>query len=160
MPYARAEEKSSSMVRKGKIRAAMLYYITRFIKWPEASVKNGLGVCIVGSDPLNDYIEETFAGKSFNGVDAQIFFVKDKAESLQEKCDLFYFGKAEEIQYDELALDSAFTVAGQDLPSSVKAMIELYEDSNKLRLRVNYDLVQGKGYNVSSELLAIAEVRR
>src|SRR5690606_29464289 len=75
-PLAFAENESADE-REGKIKAACLYYLAKFVEWPARVFQNSempLRLCILGKDPLNAFVISTMDGKTVGNRKIEIAF--------------------------------------------------------------------------------------
>ncbi|MFN8390447.1 MAG: YfiR family protein [Bdellovibrionota bacterium] len=168
--------------RSGKIRAALVYYLVKFVSLPEASSgstqsssedasagspSNGPGapisLCVVGSDPLNGFIADTVRGKSARGKKIRVTFAERGSSVLLQQCNVVFVGS------DVLTNDRGFVEQLKNHPllsvCSVErvqwgnCVMQLFAESNRARIAVDLPLAHRLGLKIDSELLEVAVLR-
>ncbi|MDC0358035.1 YfiR family protein [Oligoflexia bacterium] len=151
-------------VREGRIKAACLYYLAKFVDWPKQSfVKQDapMRLCILGQDLLNDHIVDTFKDKTVHGRKVEVSFLpKLVSEDALKACHILYFGSSPPRNMSQLLKHLQnkphLTVGGNDQIISWGGMVELVREQNRIRIMIDRSIANKAGLSVSSELLSIA----
>ena len=69
------------------VKAAFLYNFTKFVEWPEDTLKNqdSLEICIFGSNPFENNLESTICGKTAHGKQIKIIYTSKISEILSSQ---------------------------------------------------------------------------
>lgn len=150
--------------REGRIRAAALFYLVQYTRWPSpASSTDGFRICTFGDDSAVPFLAETFAGKLVDGVPYKIESLKDGGSEVEaQRCRVIYFGEIRDSELRPYLNDRRshpqLLVSGNLDLTKLGGDCFLYEKDNKLRIKIKYNAAQSAGLSMSSELLAIAEI--
>lgn len=151
--------------REGAIKAAALYYVAKFVRWPTISNEQGtFNICIAGEDPLNDEIEKAVSGKLIDSQKLAVIFLKDgESKKVTTSCQILFLGNLPESHKKTLleGLDGKpiLTVTtATDIAWNI-ADIFFVEQDNRLRIGIDRERTTAKQLKVSSELLQLAIVK-
>jgi hypothetical protein len=158
---AHAEDSSE---REGKIKAACLYHLIQYIKWPSSRDKKpntaaSFSSCHIGNDPANAYLGETLKNRSKDGLPFQ---VKNLSGSLAKAstCDLIFASDAEAsrlgTQANAKTFDDTLLVASDTCGKRFDVCLQ--KKANRLAIKLRKDALMKRGFTISSELLQIAEI--
>ena len=157
-----AEEVSGARI--GRIRAALIYYLVKFVDWPsldDANINRNLELCLLGSDPLNHFLENTVRGKKIHNHNLVIR--EQREDKIAQSCNLVFFSeeKVSLLREKQLVLgeESPLTVCAVQKPDWGYCMIQLYEKENRIRIAIDVDLAKRANYSISSELLEVADLK-
>lgn len=155
--------------RTGKIKAASLYYIAKFVTWPLSQAEQTqplpeLTLCVVGEDPLNDFIKGTASGKTSHGRRIAVRLFPSDADSVAVRdCDVLYLGEISASSSEKLLRSAhekpVLTIRSVREVKWSNVVIQLFESSNKLNIAVDLPLALSKGLKISSELLRVSTVK-
>lgn len=166
-PFAHGE--STDAARAGKIRAALVYYITKFVQGRNGTNGEKLEVCVIGQDQLSPYLPATFEGKKVAGKTAEVReHTADAANSDGIKgCHIIILGSALENSRRNEVFANLKSIK-ENLPLTICAvsevqwgdcMIEIFELNNKARVAIDVEKLELAGFKASSELLEVSVVR-
>ena len=155
-----------SKVREGRIKAAVLYYLAKFIKWPEQAFKSSedqIRLCLAGEDPLNKFVKRTVSSKQVSGRNLKIIFVDTKPPKVKvEECHILFIGESDSESrlklLSKLKGKHALSVGVVDGFTQQGGLVQLFKEENKFRIRINLDNVHRANLEVSSELLQVAVI--
>lgn len=149
--------------RVGRIRAALLYYVAKFVTFPKPD-KTPFEICVIGKDPLNDFLPETIDGKTAQQRTIEARFL-EHVKSFDElrNCTIVFFG-AEEQQTLASFLERAhaqqsLSVCATGAPTTGVCMIQVFEEHNRARIGIDTKVLEQHGFRASSELLEVSVVR-
>lgn len=154
-----------SMDRIGRIRAALIYYIVKFIELKTLD-ESPITICVVGNDPLRDYLKETVAGKLAQGRSLEIV-EKDETQLSHShwlSCTLGFFG--EDVVSKAIDLIRSESSRGMLAICAVKeprwdtCLVQIYEGNNKSRIAIDLENYSASQFQISSELLDVSVVNR
>lgn len=151
--------------REGKIKTATLYYLAKFITWPDENLRdNGkLQVCIVGESELNPFVQEILEGKPVGSrlISARLLSVGESKFAVAG-CNLMYLGNLGDDQKQQIIKEAlklpVVTVSSTRVGDEFPTVIYLYKERNNVRIEVNLALAKKLKLQVSSELLQVSKV--
>jgi hypothetical protein len=150
--------------RTGRIRAALVYYIVKFVDLSSLP-GDSITVCILGDDSMNSFIDATITGKKAHGKTLLLKkFTTFSASDMNTQCSVRFIGKTEtpySSYLPELASQKqAITICATDKPHFNGCFIEMFEQDNKIRLAIDLSLIDQANMKVSSELLEVAVLKK
>ena len=156
----------NAAVREARIKTAVVYYLAKFITWPENTFqksKRPLSVCTIGSKLILDFLEKTFDGKQVHNRSVKITRLMHEVKSPQlSSCDIVYLEEVSEQQtagiLKAITNLSILSISGQKDITDVGGMVWLFKDKNRVRIKINPKVAEKARLKVSSEILNIAEV--
>jgi len=159
-----ALSEDDTLLRAGKIRAALVYYIIKFVD-RDHRIDVPLTVCTLGSDPLIAALPATFENKSLNGRSFEVksFSAVPMLNELQV-CQVMFFGN--DRIHDGLALIKDRSDHPPLVICAVPSIdwngcgVEIYEESNKARIALDNERLESDGFKIGSELLEVSVVRK
>ena len=155
---------ASETEREARIKAAVMYYLVKFIEWPTEvfqSDSSPFGFCIGGEDSIGPYVKKALAKKRVRGRSIDIRLLDKSLDSSGEGCNAIYYSKEFPSQKEGLAnaiSANVLTISSEKDITADNGMVFLYEESNKVRIKISLSVTKSAKLKVSSELLNIAEV--
>ncbi len=161
--------------RVGKIRAALIYYIVKFIDFKANSLEkehSAINICSVGTDPLNLVIQNIIKGKKSQNKDINVEFIPSigKLQQQKQSCSIIFFGldsvskqyfySTEASLIRELNENHILTVCASENINWQGCAIQIYEDTNKAKLAIDLEQIEKIGVKVGSELLEVSTVKK
>jgi hypothetical protein len=146
-----------------QIKAVFLFNFTQFVEWPSTAFERQnapLVIGILGKDPFGSYLDETIKGEEVNGhpLVVQRF---SRAEDVK-KCHILFITPSDKDQlrniFDGLTNQPILTVGDVVNFSKSGGMIRFFTENNKIRIRINLDIVKDADLIISSKLLRMAEI--
>ena len=146
-----------------RVEAAFLYSFARFVEWPDdpgVSASSPVTFCVLGSQPIENALEQSLAGKTINGHPVLMRRIGRPEDALQCRIAFIGWDESKRLPAVLAALNGApvLTVADFELFASHGGMIQLIKEGNKFRFAVNVDALTRHGLRASSKLLQLAEV--
>jgi hypothetical protein len=145
------------------VKAAFLYYFLYFISWPDYDVENKskpLKFCMLDASPVTQALELILASPKAVNTAVEHYAISKPAEAI--KCNFVYIGAENS---DSVASVIAITrgkpiltVSDIDGFANAGGMIELKRKSNKVKVRINLELLSEHGLKASSKLLNLADI--
>ncbi|MEH6635515.1 MAG: YfiR family protein [Halioglobus sp.] len=145
------------------IKAAFLYYFLYFISWPDSDVdntSNPLKFCVLDANPVTQALELILASPKAVNTVVERHVISDPAEAAT--CNYVYLDSKHSASA-ALVLAATrgkaiLTVSDNDGFASAGGMIELKRESNKVKVRINLEVLSGYGLKASSKLLNLADI--
>ncbi len=149
-------------VQEDQVKAAILYKITRFIQWPRQARSDTLTVCMLGKDPLNDYVSALKGRKnSSQTIDVRILL---KFDNPPPPCNLLFVNGSAQTQLEHVlnSLEGTPVLTVSDIKdfATQGGMVELVRESNRVSFTLNLPAAKDSGFVISSQLMKIARVIR
>lgn len=146
-----------------QIKAVYLFNFAQFVEWPQhafASPDAPFVIGILGRDPVGRTLEDVVRGESVNG---HRFEVRHFAEAGKAgACHVLFIGRDMVAGLEQtlatLRGSNVLTVTDIDGAEQRGAVIALFNDSNRIRMRINVAAAKANDLVISSKLLRPAEV--
>lgn len=145
-----------------QLKAAFLFNFNfaRFAEWPELPAGAPLVLCVLGDEQVFTELSSVVRGQTVNGRDLSVSRVS-KGGAIGACQVLFVRGS--EVAANAQLLESAralpvLTVSDAAGFAESHGVIELYQESSRMRFAVNLDAAQRKKLRLRSNLLAIAKI--
>ena len=151
----------SELYREYLIKAALLYNIAKFTRWPDQafeSPETPLRVCVIGEDPFGPALE-TIDGKLVK--QRAVVTARPEAISDAKTCHVIFVSASERWRLEEI-LDAvgespALTVADMPDFAAVGGIINLKVVENLSRFDINVKAATKARLSLSSKLLVLAD---
>lgn len=144
------------------LKAAFIFNFATFTTWPIGTlpeVDDVMNLCLVGSDNLDEPLRR-LTGKTVHGRRLLVRKVAD-GEPL-EHCAVLYVASSQrenmQLVLDRVASKPILSVS--ELPSFANrgGIIELYQEDERIRFRINLEAAERSGLTLSSRLLRLAKI--
>jgi hypothetical protein len=146
-----------------QIKAVFLFNFAQFVDWPEhtfSGPESPLIIGILGSDPFGSYLDETVENEKINGHPLMIKRYKNLNEI--DSCHILFISAQPPPQIDIVTktLTGRNILTVSDAGNFVKqgGMVRLFTEDNKIKLRINLEVIKAEKFVVSSKLLRMAEI--
>lgn len=152
-----------SAASEEQVKAVFLFNFAHFVDWPAAAFASSsqpFVIGLLGGEDLVPLLEEAVRGE---GRDGHPFLVRRTAlPAAGEVAHILFIGRSQGEQLGRLLSAPARrgTLTVSDVPGAAQrgVMIELVNDRNRLRLRINLAAARAAGLTISSNLLRPAEI--
>lgn len=159
VPPARGDEAATRQANAGTI-----YYLLKFITFPDTRFDDThapLRVCVLGDWSLTAAISATTSGGTVGGRGVKV--IRTAACEALSGCHVAVVGKhcalLATTVFGEAHRQQVLTIAVED-KLHAKSLITMQALQGQTRLRVRLEAAQRAGFQISSELLALAEIVR
>jgi hypothetical protein len=157
---ARGQEGS---VDEYKLKAAMLYNLTKFVEWPNSAYPDShapILLCILGQDPIANSLAATIPKEPQNGRAVLIRRLQSDAEF--PGCHILYISSSERKSAAHIfaILNGAcvLTVGEMAQFAAHGGIIQFALEDQRVHFDINLDAASRAGLKISSKLLALAEI--
>ncbi len=145
--------------RASKIRAALLYYIAKFVELSPVKGES-INICLVGSDSMEDILPSTVEGKLVSGFPIKVQSKKTLTPESISTCSLVFLGTLSDseltIVNSTLTKWEGLSVCSEHITTTLnQCVIRLFEENNKARIAVNRNRANKNKVTISSELLDV-----
>jgi len=143
------------------VKAAFLYKLAAFVDWPSSAFEDAampLKVCIVGTNPFGDQLEQATAGQRIGGRSIQV----RRSANLDRaaNCHVVYLGNADASAalrtLQGLRGKPVLTVTDASFEDSSRGIIHFVLREGRVRFEVDSDAAARNGMTLSSKLTALA----
>lgn len=148
-----------------KLKAALIYKLTKFIEWPDGDKPadpESFGVCVVGGNPFGDALK---ALEKLTVRRIPITIYDDLGiEGIQKYCAVVFINEPDKdvLVSIILALKQFPVLTISDINGFAEkgGMIQLAKKEKRIRLRINLDSSRYSGLKISSQLLMLSTLVR
>ena len=157
VPPAHAQD-----VTEVTLKGAFLFNFARFTEWPADALPTDATVsaCILGDRPVAEAFSRTVRGKQLAGRSIAVTMIAPEASL--PVCHLLYVSNLAASRIAEIvaALRGApvLTISDSEQFTARGGIIQVFVESGKMRFRINSRSAKRAGLQLSSRLLALAEV--
>ena len=158
MPSAYAK-----VFNESDVKAAFLYYFTYFISWPDQDIYSKsapLKLCIFETSRVKQSLEHILASPKAANSAVELHVISKPAEVVT--CSFVYIDPDDrELVTSVMAITRGkpiLTVSDGDGFADAGGMIELKREENRVRVRINVDVISEHELKASSKLLGLAEI--
>jgi hypothetical protein len=146
-----------------QVKAAYLFNFGQFVEWPlQAYDSPGAPfvIGVMGEDPFGETLDEVVAGETLGGHPLVVRRFRNPADI--SACNILFIGRSEAGRLDEtlkvLKGRSVLTVTDISGAERRGAIIVLFNEKNRIRMRINVAAAKASNLVISSKLLRPAEV--
>lgn len=152
------ESEASEITKADKVKAAIVYKLTKFITWPEK--KQTLALCIIGNGSINRELLKI--NHKFSMGRRISVTHKMPTAPLEKLCDLVYIHniKANVISdaLNKLKNKSVLTISDSDNFVYQGGVIGLFRTGSRIQFAISQSATRNAGLSISSQLMGLAKV--
>jgi hypothetical protein len=146
-----------------QVKAVFLFNFAQFVDWPAEAFPRPdapFVIGILGQDPFGSQLDDVVRGETVN----KRTLVVERYRSVAEirDCNILFIGSNESGHLDEILMAlkgrSILTVGDADPAAQRGVMIQLVNENNRIRLRINVAAAKAGNLTISSKLLRPAEI--
>lgn len=148
-----------------KLKAALLYHLTRFVEWPESAYldrHSPILLCILGEDSFANSLTSAIANETDNGRIVLIRHLQSDAGI--PGCHILYIASSERKIathiVSTLNRSCILTVGEMSQFAAHGGIIQFSLEDQHVRFEINLDAATRSGLKISSKLLALAQIVR
>ncbi|HEU5135716.1 MAG TPA: YfiR family protein [Steroidobacteraceae bacterium] len=146
-----------------QVKAAYLFNFGQFVEWPQhayASPAAPFVIGIVGEDPFGKTLDDVIAGESFGGRPLVVRRFGSSEDI--SACNILFIGSSEAGRLEKLLklLQGRSVLTVTDIAGAERrgAIIALYNENKRIRMRINVAAARASNLVISSKLLRPAEI--
>jgi len=146
-----------------QVKAAYLFNFSQFVEWPSAAFESPTApfvIGIVGQDPFEGVLDSVVSGEKLQGHPLEVRRFAAAAEVAD--CNIVFVARGQEALLADtlraLRGRHVLTVTDATGPEQRGAMIVLFTDNNRVRMRIDLAAARASQLVISSKLLRPAEV--
>ena len=148
----------SEPTKEDKVKAAIIYKLTKFISWPVN--KKSLTLCVVGNGSINSEIQK-INRKSSMGRRLSVTH-KMASASMDKLCDIVYIHNSDNNVINQvlakLQNSEVLTISDSSQFASKGGIIELYRSGSRIKFAINRKSAEKARLSISSQLLNLAKI--
>lgn len=144
------------------LKGAFLFNFARFTEWPADAFRadSTVSVCVLGDRPVANAFERTVKGKQLGG--RAIVVTAVGAEDPIPACHLLYLSRVTESRLATIVSsvrdNPVLTVSDAEAFTKRGGIVQLFIENGKMKFRINSRAAKRARLQLSSRLLALAEV--
>jgi hypothetical protein len=146
-----------------QVKAVFLFNFGQFVEWPSNAYDSPQApfvICVLGEDPFGKTLDDVVRGEAVGSRSLVVRRYTD-ADGIAG-CNILFVGRNDAALLDEALAaargHSVLTVTDVDGAASNGAIIVLYNDRQRIRMRINLAAAKANHLVISSKLLRPAEV--
>lgn len=146
-----------------QVKAVYLFNFGQFVEWPQQAYDSGNSpfvIGILGDDPFGKTIDDVVRGEVLGGHPLVVKRFRN-VEAITD-CNILFIGRGERDKLDAALAAmrgrSVLTVTDIEGAERQGAMIVLFNEANRIRMRINLAEARASNLVISSKLLRPAEV--
>lgn len=158
-----ASAHAAAVAGEEQVKAVFLFNFAHFVDWPPgifATPTQPFVITLAGGADLAPLLEEAVRGETVDGHPLRVAPLERPAESVPGH--ILFISRTEAARLPRILAEAprSGTLTVSDLPDSARrgVMIELVNDRNRIRLRINLAAARAAGLTISSNLLRPAEI--
>jgi hypothetical protein len=147
-----------------QVKAVFLFNFAQFVDWPPKAfpeAQTPLVIGVLGEDPFSTYLDETVRGEKVN--DRPLVVQRYRRTGDIKTCHVLFISRSETDRLEQILASlrgrNILTVGDTDDFAQRGGMIQLVTEKNKIRMRINLEVVKAANLTISSKLLRVAETK-
>ncbi|OED41663.1 hypothetical protein ACH42_13250 [Endozoicomonas sp. (ex Bugula neritina AB1)] len=148
----------AEVTKEDKVKAAIVFKMTKFITWPQK--KQTLTLCIIGDGSINSELKKINRKFSLG----RRISVTHKAHTapLEKLCELIYIHNADnkttQAILNKLKNTPVLTISDIEQFAEQGGVIGLYRTGSRIRFAINRGSAKNSKLSISSQLLDLAKI--
>ncbi len=144
-----------------EIKAAYLFNLGNFVKWPDKAIQEMVGVCILGEDPFGSNLD-LIAKKERKLQNKTVIVKRISAVTDIQQCAILFVSNSEKVRLaavlSEIKEKPILTVSDMDDFVVSGGMIQFYRRDGKIRLMIDPQTLDESHLKANSQLMKIAQL--
>ncbi|MCB0332142.1 MAG: YfiR family protein [Bdellovibrionales bacterium] len=159
---------SADSTRSNRIKAAIVYYIAKFVRWPTEndSSLHEFRVCYLKPSSFISEVDKILKNKTVRNKSFRLKLLPSSDSSLQDQlrtsCEILLLHKSEIPSYQTFLQDlkdkPILSICTTSSPQWDECAIQIFEEKNRGRIALDRQWVEQSKLVVSSELLSLSIV--
>lgn len=144
-----------------QIKAAYIYKILQFVSFPDNAfqIQGVLNVCVLGEDRFGPALDEIDGAGVPQGTINIIRLNDDSGGMPLSDCNALYLVESERLNVQSILsrIDSRKTLTIGEFSPFIRdgGLIELFEQNDTIRFRINRELVKDTDFQVAAQLIQL-----
>ena len=144
--------------KEDKVKAAIVYKITKFVTWPKKN--QTLTLCVIGEGSINSELQKI--NRKFTMGRRLSITHKSHTAPLNKLCELIYIhssdNKTTQLVLEKLKGSPVLTISDIKQFAEQGGVIGLYRTGSRIRFAINRSSAQSANLSISSQLLNLAKI--
>ncbi|MCA6127618.1 hypothetical protein AI19_13645 [Thalassolituus oleivorans 4BN06-13] len=158
VPIAQADEEATA---EYKLKAALLYKLTRFVTWPEQEVKtSNFAICVLGENVFADALEP-LRKREVKNHPIEIFYFS-QSEDINQSCQLIFISDSKKAFIRQIIQrlndEATLTLSDSSEFAANGGMIEFVQGERNIGFKINSAKAKQAGLSIAAPLLELAEI--
>jgi YfiR/HmsC-like len=148
-----------------KAKVSFLLDVANFVDWPTSAFgdrQSPFTVCVIGPNPFGRTLDDNLLGKQIDYRSVEVDYLNSADTLTLNRCQIAFISSAEKQRFAEIIANfrgtSALLVGDGEGFAASGGMIELRSENNHIRFEINRDAASRANLQLSSKLLALAEI--
>lgn len=152
---------SAEAFREYDIKAALIYQVAKFVRWPQTiNVGTSLHTCVLGDDPFGPAFD-ALRGKLVRGRPLTIERLKN-LRSPEDRCHILFISRSERSRLSLIlpGLQTApiLTIADTEGFAELGGILNFQIDDDRVKFEINVRSSQLAGLQINARLLELATI--
>ncbi len=146
-----------------QVKAVFLFNFGQFVEWPAHAYESASApfvICVIGEDPFGKTLDEVVRGETLGAHPLAVRRVRNTDDVAD--CNILFIGRTEAARLSEVldAVRGKSVLTVTDIVGAERegAIIVLFNENNRIRMRINLAAARASQLVISSKLLRPAEV--
>lgn len=155
--------RSQQALSEYQVKAAFLFNFGKFVQWPDGSFAGPeapFQVCVLGEDPFGPALDDTLRGKTIANHAVVVARIKDVSGA--RRCHVLFVSSSEQPRLAAIfaaeRMSKTLVVGETEGFAASGGAIQFTLEEKHVRFAINPDAIQRSGLQVSSRLLALANI--
>ena len=148
----------AEVTKEDRVKAAIIFKLTKFVSWPKK--KQSLTLCVIGSGSINNEIQKI--NRKFSMGRRLSVTHKMPNASMDRLCDLVYIHNSDNqdisLVLNKLKDSPVLTISDSKQFAEKGGTIELYRTGSRIKFAINKNSIQQAQLSVDSQLLKLAKI--
>ena len=144
--------------KEDRVKAAIIFKLTKFITWP--AKKQSLTLCVVGNGSINNEIQKI--NRKFSMGRRLSVTHKMANASMDKLCDMVYIHNSDNqdisLMLNRLKNSSVLTISDSRQFAKKGGIVELYRSGSRIKFAINKNSAEQSKLSISSQLLNLAKI--
>lgn len=156
-----ASSAQASISRADKIKAGFLLHFSTYVSWPEQPDLNRITVCIFGTDPFVDFINQMAGQRTLSQTDKKLHITRIISNQDLTNCQIAYFSNRDNNYpaIKQLREGHGVLLVGENEAFLQQGGIARFkQDKNRIRIEFNLNQALTSNLLISAELLRVVSI--
>ncbi|MGN6496164.1 MAG: YfiR family protein [Tsuneonella sp.] len=143
---------------EARVKAAYLYKLASFVRWPDGAARGQFRMCVAGSSEIAGVLQALVRGQRVAGLPVEIDEVGFGQATSVQGCNVLFMARGQDTArglMNAAAGQPILTVADRD-GGTRGGVIDFVVRDGKVRFMIDRGLARRQGLELSSKLLSIA----
>lgn len=143
-----------------KLKAALLYKLTRFIEWPDNGLADNFGICVLGKDNFGSALD-TLEKRKVRSQAIIIHRIK-LSKNVDKQCQLIFISDSKQgflpTIFKSLAQRPILTIGDSKSFAEKGGMIQFTRGAKRIGFKINLQQAKAARLSIAAPLLELATI--